>query len=132
MLRRGDASYGTAFDQTVGTTFGYTAFDQAIRATFGYTAFDQAIRATFGYAAFDQAIRATFSNNWLSGGGGKCVNCENRESDAEEDLAFHDGVLRGVIGWYGADVTPHNFYENFIEVMVTIDADNARANHTPL
>ena len=27
----------------------------------------------------------------------------------------------GVIGWYGADVTPHNFYENFIEVMVTID-----------
>ena len=30
----------------------------------------------------------------------------------------------GVIGWYGANVTPHNFYENFIGMMVTIDVGN--------
>jgi hypothetical protein len=28
------------------------------------------------------------------------------------------------MGWYGADVTPWIFYENFIELMVTIDAGN--------
>ncbi|TPG73890.1 hypothetical protein EAH78_26220 [Pseudomonas arsenicoxydans] len=34
-------------------------------------------------------------------------------------------VCSGVfIGWYGADVTPRIFYENFIGSMVTIDASN--------
>ena len=34
-------------------------------------------------------------------------------------------VCSGVLmGWYGADVTPWIFYENFIELMVTIDAVN--------
>jgi hypothetical protein len=42
-------------------------------------------------------------------GSGKSVSCENRESDAEKDLAFHDGVLRGVVVWYGGDVTPRSF-----------------------
>jgi len=28
------------------------------------------------------------------------------------------------MGWYGADVTPQIFYENFIEVMVNIDAND--------
>jgi hypothetical protein len=28
------------------------------------------------------------------------------------------------MGWYGADVTPWIFYENFIELMMTIDAVN--------
>jgi hypothetical protein len=31
-------------------------------------------------------------------------------------------VLRGVVVWYGADVTPWIFYENFIDVMVNIDS----------
>jgi hypothetical protein len=39
-------------------------------------------------------------------------------------LAFHDGVLRGVVGWYGADVTPEIFYENFIAVMMNIDSND--------
>jgi len=31
-------------------------------------------------------------------------------------------VCSGVLmGWYGADVTPRIFYENFIDVMVNID-----------
>jgi ABC-type transporter Mla maintaining outer membrane lipid asymmetry permease subunit MlaE len=34
-------------------------------------------------------------------------------------------VCSGVLmGWYGADVTPGIFYENFIELMVTIDVGN--------
>jgi hypothetical protein len=43
-------------------------------------------------------------------------------------------VCSGVfIGWYGADVTPRIFYENFIELMVTIDGGNGslRAVMTP-
>jgi hypothetical protein len=30
----------------------------------------------------------------------------------------------GVVGWYGADVTPWIFYENFIDVMVNIDSND--------
>jgi hypothetical protein len=58
----------------------------------------------------------------------KSVNSEYRKSDAEDGLAFHDRVLRGVLGWYGADVTPRIFYENFIDVMVTIDASDVCRN----
>jgi hypothetical protein len=36
------------------------------------------------------------------------------------------------MGWYGADVTPWIFYENFIGVMVNIDAnDRSRALPVP-
>ncbi|MGF6110383.1 hypothetical protein [Pseudomonas frederiksbergensis] len=41
-------------------------------------------------------------------------------------------VCSGVfIGWYGADVTPGIFYENFIDVMVTIDANDGWQNGLP-
>jgi hypothetical protein len=41
-------------------------------------------------------------------------------------------VCSGVLmGWYGADVTPGIFYENFIEVMVNIDG-NDRTDAIPL
>ncbi|CAI9007710.1 hypothetical protein EMIT0194P_90223 [Pseudomonas serbica] len=56
--------------------------------------FDQAVRTTLSHTAFNQTIRATFSHNRLNRGSGKSVNCKNRESDAEEGLAFHDRVLR--------------------------------------
>ncbi len=135
----------TAFDQTIRATFSNTAFDQTIRATFSNTAFDdqnrsrratfsnaafdQTIRTPFSHTTFNQPIRAAFSDQGVSGSSGKSVNCENRESDAEKGLAFHDRVLRGVVGWYGADLTPRIFYENFIDVMVTIDASDVCPSH---
>jgi hypothetical protein len=101
---------------------------QFVGTTFGHTILDQAIGTTLSHTAFNQTIRAAFSDHRLSGGSGESVNGENRESDAEKGLAFHDGVLRGVMGWYGADVTPGIFYENFIEMMVNIDGnDRTRA-----
>jgi hypothetical protein len=93
-------------------------------ATFSDAVFDQTVGTTFRHTTFNQSIRAAFSDNRVNRGSGESVNCKNRESDAEEDLAFHDGVLRGVVVGSGADVTPRIFYENFIEVMVTIDAGN--------
>jgi hypothetical protein len=67
-------------------------------------------------------------------GSGESVNCKNRESDAEDSLAFHEGVLRGVVVGSGADVTPRIFYENFIAVMVNIDGNDRKdeAPHTSL
>jgi len=126
-----------AFDQTIRTTFGDAAFDQTIRATLGNATFDQTIRTTFSNATFDQTIRATFSHTafdqfvrtalsdqGVGRGSGESVDSEDRESDTEKSLAFHDGVLRGVVGWYGADVTPEIFYENFIAVMMNIDSND--------
>jgi len=113
-----------AFDQTIRTTFSNATFDQTIRTTFSNAAFDQTIRATFSHTAFDQFVRAAFGNHGVGRGGGESVDSEDRESDAEKGLAFHDDVLRGVVGWYGTDVTPEIFYENFIAVMVNIDADD--------
>ncbi|MES2080999.1 MAG: hypothetical protein V4470_17050, partial [Pseudomonadota bacterium] len=76
----------------------------AISAAFSQTTFLQAIRATFGNTGFYQAIRAAFSDNRV----GKSVCSEYRESEAKQDLAFHDGVLRvfkwGAV-WHGFDVT---------------------------
>jgi hypothetical protein len=119
------AAFGyTTFQQTVRAAFGYTTFQQTIRAAFGYTTFQQTVRAAFGYTTFNQTIRAAFSDDGLRGSGGESVSCKNRECNAEKDLAFHESVLRGVIGWYGCDVTPQDFYENFIELMVTIDASD--------
>jgi hypothetical protein len=43
-------------------------------------------------------------------------------------LAFHDGVLRGVVVGSGADVTPRIFYENFIAMMVNIDGNDRKDN----
>ena len=114
-------------DQTIRTTFSHTFFDQTIRATFSNTILNQSIRTTLSHTAFNQAIRTTFSDNWLSRGSGKSVNCKNRESDAEKGLAFHDRVLRVLLVGYGADVTPRIFYENFIDVMVTIDVGDGCA-----
>ncbi|KAE9649116.1 hypothetical protein EJA71_03415 [Pseudomonas sp. PB106] len=39
-------------------------------------------------------------------------------------MAFHDRVLQKVVCLSGADLTPRIFYENFIGVMVTIDAND--------
>ena len=125
------------FDQTIRTTFSNAAFDQTIRAAlsnatfnqtirtaFSHTAFDQTIRTTFSQTAFDQFVRTAFSDQGVNRGSGESVDSEDRKSDTEKSLAFHDGVLRGVVGWYGADVTPGIFYENFIAVMVNIDVDD--------
>ncbi len=76
--------------QAVSTAFGDTAFQQAIRAAFSYTVTLQAVSTAFGNTAFHQAIRAAFSDNRV----GKCVGCEYRESEAKQDLAFHEGVLQ--------------------------------------
>ncbi|HEF4761872.1 TPA: hypothetical protein SAN82_004330 [Pseudomonas putida] len=84
-------------------------FQQAVSATFSDTILDQTIRTPFSDTTFDQAIRAAFGDYRLSRGSGKSVYCKNRESDAKKGLAFHDRVLQGVIGWYGADVTPQDF-----------------------
>jgi hypothetical protein len=113
-----------AFQQTISTAFGNAVFDQAIRATFSDAAFQQTISTAFGDAVFDQAIRATFGYDRL-GGGGEYVSGQYRESEAENELAFHDGVLRGVVGWCGAIVTPGNHQENFIGMMVNIDGSDS-------
>ena len=104
---------------------------QAVGAISGHPILDQAIGATFRHATFNQAIRAAFGDDRLSRGSGESVHCKNRESDAEKSLAFHGGVLRVLLGGYGADVTPHNFYENFIGMMVNIDGID-RASGIPL
>jgi len=113
-----------AFDQTIGTAFGDAAFDQAIGTTFGNAAFEQTIGTALSNTTFNQPVRAAFSDLGMCRGGGKSVNGENRKSDAEKGLAFHDRVLRGVVGLSGADVTPWIFYENFIAVMVNIDRND--------
>ena len=68
----------------------YVGAQQAFSATFGDTVALQTVSATFGNATFHQAIRAAFSDNRV----GKCVGCEYRESEAKQDLAFHESVLR--------------------------------------
>ncbi|NLT86663.1 MAG: hypothetical protein GXW93_02255 [Pseudomonas lactis] len=94
----------TTFLQAISAAFSQTTFLQAISAAFSQTTFLQAIRATFGNTGFYQAIRAAFSDNRV----GKSVCSEYRESEAKQDLAFHDGVLRvfklGAV-WHGFDVT---------------------------
>jgi hypothetical protein len=86
-----------AFDQTIGTTFGNTAFKQTISATFGNATFEQTIGTALGNTTFNQLVRAAFSDLGVCRSGGKSVNGENRESDAEKGLAFHDRVLQGVV-----------------------------------
>jgi nucleoside diphosphate kinase len=95
--------------QVVRTVSSNTVAVQVIRAISRYTILYQTIGATLDHTAFNQTIRTAFGDNWLSRSSGKSVHCKNRESDAEEGLAFHDGVLRVVMGGYGADVTPWIF-----------------------
>jgi hypothetical protein len=96
-------SCNAAFDQAIGAISGYTILDQTVRTVSGNAVFDQTIRTPFSHTAFNQTIRAAFSDYRLSRSSGKSVNCKDRESDAEEGLAFHDGVLRGVywLVWSG-------------------------------
>ena len=114
----------TTFQQAIGTTFGDAVFDQAIRATLSDTTFQQAIGTAFSDAVFDQAIRTAFGDDGL-GRGGKYVGGQYRESEAEDDLAFHDGVLRGCSGLCGAIVVPGDHQENFIDMMVNIDGSDS-------
>ena len=86
---------GTAFSQAtflqaIGTAFSQATFLQTISTAFSQTTFLQTIRATFGNTGFYQAIRAAFSDNRV----GKSVCSEYRESEAKQELAFHDDVLR--------------------------------------
>ena len=104
---------------------------QAIRAIGSNGVALQAIRAIGGDGVALQAIRTAFGDDRLSRGSGESVHCKNRESDAEKSLTFHGGVLRVLLGGYGADVTPRNFYENFIGMMVNIDGID-RASGIPL
>jgi hypothetical protein len=91
-------TFGNAtFDQTIGATFGNAAFEQTIGAAFGNAAFEQTIRTALSNTTFNQLVRAAFSDLGVCRGGGKSVNGENRESDAEKGLAFHDRVLQGVV-----------------------------------
>ena len=76
--------------QAISTAFGNTTFQQTIRTPFGHTAFQQTIRTAFRYVVTLQAIRAAFSDNRVS----KSVCSQYRESEAKQELAFHDGVLR--------------------------------------
>ncbi len=81
-----------------------------------------AIVANIYYA--QPIIETAFNDDRVNRGSGKSVGCKYRESDAEDDLAFHGGVLRGVVSGYGADVARQDFYENFIGSMVNIDASD--------
>ncbi|MPT18483.1 MAG: hypothetical protein E2579_12105 [Pseudomonas sp.] len=113
------------FDQTIRATFGDAVLDQAIGATFGDAVFDQTIGATFGNAVFDQTVGATFGDYRLGGRGGEYVGCQYGESEAEDELAFHDLGAPGVVVGSGADVTHWIFWENFIGLMVKIDAPDS-------
>jgi hypothetical protein len=95
--------------QVIRTISRYTILDQTVGTISRYTILDQAIGTTLGHTAFNQTIRAAFSDYRLSRSSGKSVHCKNRESDTEDGLAFHDGVLRVLLGGYGADVTPEIF-----------------------
>ena len=110
--------------QAIGTVSGDGVALQTIGTISGDGVALQAIGTISRNSVLIQTIRAISGDHRVSWRGGESVYCENRESDAEKSLAFHDGVLRGVVGWYGADVTPGIFYENFIDVMVNIDAND--------
>jgi hypothetical protein len=134
-------SSGATFEQTVSATFGDPIALQMIGAIRGYCIAEQ--RVGFGrsdciaeqwigfgcgYCIAEQAVRLSggdrVAEQWVGFGGGEGIQCKNRESDTEDSLAFHDDVLRIAVVGYGADLTPRNEYENFIDLMVVIDAIN--------
>ena len=110
--------------QTIRTISGDGVALQTIGTISGDGVALQTIRTICRNSVLVQTIRAVGGDHRVGRGSGESVNGEDRESDAEKSLAFHDGVLRGVVGWYGADVTPGIFYENFIDVMVNIDSND--------
>jgi len=97
-------SYTVALE-TFSAPFSNTTFQQAIRPAFSNAAFQHTVRPTLSHAAVHQAIRTAFSEGRL----GKGAYSKYRESEAKQELAFHEGVLRDVIGWYGCDVTRQIF-----------------------
>jgi len=80
----------TVFLKAISTTFSNTTFQQAIRPAFSNAAFQHTVRPTLSHAAVHQAIRAAFSEGRL----GKGAYSKYRESEAKQELAFHEGVLR--------------------------------------
>jgi hypothetical protein len=106
----------TAFEQAVGTAFSDQVTFQAIGAVGSDCIAEQWIGFGRGYGVTEQ---------WIGFSGSEGIQCKNRESDTEDSLAFHDGVLRGAVVGNGTDLTPHRGYENFIDLMVVIDAINS-------
>jgi hypothetical protein len=109
-------SSGATFKQTVSATFGDPIALQMIGAIRGYCIAEQRVSFGCGYCIAEQRVGF---------GGGEGIQCKNRESDTEDSLAFHDDVLRVAVVGYGADLTPHHGYENFIDLMDVIDAINS-------
>jgi hypothetical protein len=134
-------SSGATFEQTVSATFGDPIALQMIGAIrgdciaeqrvgfgCGYCIAEQRVGFGGGYCVAEQAVRLSggdrVAEQWVGFGGGEGIQCKNRESDTEDSLAFHDDVLRIAVVGYGADLTPRYEYENFIDLMVVIDAIN--------
>ncbi|WP_178083768.1 hypothetical protein [Pseudomonas sp. Sample_9] len=123
-------SSGATFEQTVSATFGDPITLQMIGAIRGYCIAEQWVSFGCGYCIAEQAVclsggRDRITEQRVGFGGGEGIQCKNRESDTEDSLAFHDDVLRVAVVGYGADLTPHRGYENFIDLMVVIDAINS-------
>ena len=76
--------------QAISTAFDQAAFLQTVSTALSDTVAIQAVGPAFGDAVGIQAIRAAFSDDWV----GKSVCSEYRESEAKQELAFHDGVLQ--------------------------------------
>lgn len=101
-------SDGTAFEQTVCTTFGNQIALQAIRAISGNGITEQWIGLSRGSnSVAEQWIGLSRRSNsiakqWIClSSGGNSIQCEQRESEAEEGLAFHVDVLR--VQWLGME-----------------------------
>ena len=102
-------SDGAAFEQTVGTTFGNGIAEQRVGfGGCGYGIAEQwvGLSSRRNSALFQQTISTAFGDQRLGRGSSKSIQCEERESDAEKGLAFHECVLRGVVVRSGADLTP--------------------------
>jgi hypothetical protein len=115
--------------QMIGTVRSYCIAEQWVSFGCGYCVAEQRVGFGCGYCIAEQAVCLSGSDcvaeQWIGFGGGEGIQCKNRESDTEDSLAFHDDVLRVAVVGYGADLTPHRGYENFIDLMVVIDAINS-------
>jgi len=121
-------SSSAAFEQAIGTAFSDPIALQMIGTVRGYCVAEQ--RVSFGgrYGVAEQTVGLSsgdrVAEQRVGFSGGEGIQRKNRESDTEDSLAFHDDVLRGAVVGYGADLTPRHGYENFIDLMVVIDAIN--------
>jgi hypothetical protein len=137
LLRSSSAAFeqaiGTAFSdpialQMIGTVRGYCVAEQWIGFGSSYGVAEQ--RVSFGgrYGVAEQTVGLSsgdrVAEQRVGFSGGEGIQCKNRESDTEDSLAFHDDVLRGAVVGYGDNLTPRHGYENFIDLMVVIDAIN--------